>query len=133
TVPIAGSMALHFSQNDPRLWTNIPTARERVLKILVVDDEQFIRHWLHRALEMHGFTVVEAESPENAMKKLEDGAVDAIVTDLRLSGRRSGLELLDFVKQSKQRPVPVIMLTGVSALSPDEAEAIRKHRAFVFY
>jgi two-component system, cell cycle sensor histidine kinase and response regulator CckA len=53
-----------------------------------VEDEAPVRAFASRALRMRGFTVLEAESAEEALVKLEDRtlAVDVFVTDVIMPG-----------------------------------------------
>lgn len=56
--------------------------------ILLVEDEAPVRAFASRALKMRGYTVIEAESAEDALAKLEDPdlAVDVFVTDVVMPG-----------------------------------------------
>jgi two-component system cell cycle sensor histidine kinase/response regulator CckA len=56
--------------------------------VLLVEDEAPVRAFASRALRLRGFTVLEAESAEEALGKLEDRnlAVDVFVTDVIMPG-----------------------------------------------
>ena len=56
--------------------------------ILLVEDEAPVRAFASRALRLRGYTVLEAESAEDALKTLEDDAlsVDVFVTDVVMPG-----------------------------------------------
>ena len=56
--------------------------------ILLVEDEAPVRAFASRALRLRGYTVLEAESAEDALKTLEDEtlAVDVFVTDVVMPG-----------------------------------------------
>jgi len=56
--------------------------------VLLVEDEAPVRTFASRALRMRGFTVIEAESAEDALKRLDDPAleVDVFVTDVVMPG-----------------------------------------------
>ena len=63
---------------------------------------------------------------------LEHGIIDAVVLDVRMP-RRSGLELLEFIRLDKHlHGFPVLILTG-AALTPGEEAAIARESAYVFY
>lgn len=64
--------------------------------VLVVEDEWLLRIDLVGALEDAGFTVVEAESAEDALGSLDTGAqADVLVTDIRLAGTMTGWDLAE--------------------------------------
>ena len=57
--------------------------------VLLVEDEAPVRAFASRALRMRGYTVLEADSAEQALKTLEDPTleVDIFVTDVVMPGR----------------------------------------------
>lgn len=80
--------------------------------VLLVEDEAPVRAFASRALRMRGYTVLEAESAEEALAKLEDPAleVDIFVTDVVMPG----LDGPSWVKKAlEDRPnVRVIFVSG---------------------
>jgi len=67
------------------------------------------------------YDVVRAQSVEEAVRRLDDGPLDVIVTDRRMP-RRSGLELLEIAAQRQPRAVRVL-LTGYADSLVDEKVA----------
>jgi CheY-like chemotaxis protein len=62
--------------------------------ILVVEDEALIRLWVADLLEENGFSVLEAENAEAALKVLESRPdVKLLFTDVQMPGSLNGLEL----------------------------------------
>ena len=59
--------------------------------VLLVEDEAPVRAFASRALRMRGYTVIEAESAEDALETLkgDDLKVDVFVTDVIMPGRDS--------------------------------------------
>ncbi len=80
--------------------------------ILLVEDEAPVRAFASRALRMRGYTVLEAESAEMALKTLEDETlnVDVFVTDVIMPG----MDGPSWVREAlKDRPgVPVVFVSG---------------------
>jgi CheY-like chemotaxis protein len=67
-------------------------SRERRPRILVVDDERPVRTLQLRILQRIGYDAVEAASAEEARRAIQAGAVDAVVSDVRMPGE-SGIDL----------------------------------------
>ncbi|WP_282021233.1 hybrid sensor histidine kinase/response regulator [Ruegeria faecimaris] len=89
-----------------------PTVRQGEGVVLLVEDEAPVRAFATRALRLKGYTVLEADSGEEALRLLEDGTlnVDAFVTDVVMPG----LDGPTWVRIAKQnRPdVRVIFMSG---------------------
>lgn len=90
--------------------------------VLLVEDEAPVRAFAGRALRLRGYTVIEAESAEDALEKLEDPelTVDVFVTDVVMPG----LDGPSWVRQAlKTRPnVRVVFVSGYAegAFGDDE-------------
>src|ERR1700731_1239845 len=79
--------------------------------VLLIDDEPKIRRFLRAGFELHGFSVIEAESAADGLKAATFNAPDLIVLDLALPDLR-GTEVLDRVRSWSN--VPIIVLSVVS-------------------
>jgi two-component system, NtrC family, nitrogen regulation response regulator NtrX len=91
--------------------------------LLVVDDEKNIRRSLRMVLEPEGYTVLEAESAEEALKVLEAEPVDLGIFDIRLPGM-DGLTLLSRARDL-WRDLPVVMISGHADTS-DVVDAVKR-------
>jgi two-component system chemotaxis response regulator CheY len=79
--------------------------------ILAVDDSVSLRKLLSATLRHHGFEVIEAENGKDALKKLENNAVDMIITDINMPVM-NGFELAEAVRQQKDLAhLPILALT----------------------
>ncbi len=83
------------------------TSRARVL---VVEDEAYVRDSLLELLRARGFEVVGASGVADAQRQLERSPVDVVLTDLKMPGL-TGLDLVNRM-QTSSPGVPVIVLTG---------------------
>lgn len=104
-----------------------PPPRKTVLRpgegvVLLVEDEAPVRAFASRALRMRGFTVLEAENAEQALRTLEDPSlnVDVFVTDVVMPG----LDGPSWVKKAlEQRPnVRVVFVSGYAEESLSEEQ-----------
>ena len=73
---------------------------EQQFSILIVDDEPDIRGALRRTLSNSAFTIHEAGDGVEALEKLKELSVDAIVSDYNMP-RMNGLDLLTQVRIMK--------------------------------
>ncbi len=87
-------------------------------RILIVDDEPYIREILSRWLVDEGYDCEQAANTEAALEALARGDCELMISDIRMPGR-SGLELLDEAR-ARFPDLAVIMLTAVD----DRATAI---------
>jgi len=79
--------------------------------ILIVDDEKLIRWSLTKVLEDEGYTVIEAETTQQALSIINDNEPDLILLDQRLPDG-TGTEMLRKLNEIKSNAT-VIMLTLV--------------------
>jgi putative two-component system response regulator len=92
-------------------------------RILIVDDDEQVRHLLIRLLAPQGYLVDEAASGEEAIELLAEHIPDLVLLDVHMPGR-SGHEVLRRIRDtSETRLLPVVMLTG-AATSKDKLQAI---------
>jgi len=83
----------------------------RARRILLVDDSISIRKFVGQMLEKAGFEVITASDGAEALRRLGDTAVDAVITDLEMP-RISGYELIEDLRaRASTRALPVVVLT----------------------
>jgi len=78
-------------------------------KILLIEDEENLRHIIASYLRKEGFTVVEAGDGEEALEKFSNDEFCLIVLDLMLP-KRNGYDVCKSIRTQSQ--VPVLMLTA---------------------
>lgn len=87
-----------------------PQRRTPRARVLVVEDEAYVRDSLVAILGARGFEVVAAATLAEAEARLARSPVDVVLTDLRLPGA-DGLELVRRF-QAASPDLPVVVLTG---------------------
>ena len=98
-------------------------------RILLVEDDEGVRQFVHRTLSKMGYTVDIAENGDFALDRLRQNPdYELVLTDIVMPGSTSGLDL--YAKISKQYPqTKVLCMTGYSEqLEPslDDKHLLRK-------
>lgn len=86
-------------------------------KILIVDDDPYIRELVRKILQNGGFAAVEASDGRDALEKIE--GCDCAVVDVMMP-KMDGFELVEKLRKYF-KDLPVLMLTAKSGL-PDKAK-----------
>jgi CheY-like chemotaxis protein len=90
-----------------------------VNRILIVEDEPLTAFDNEVMLGDLGYEVVATlDSFEDAIERLDSEQVDLVLSDYRLSGERTGIDL---ARAAKNRKVPIIFATG-HQLPPESAQ-----------
>lgn len=114
-MPAVRPAARSFLPDDVlELVDDIPRGEKRVGRhtVLLVEDEDSLRHVLRDLLEREGYSVIEAQDGVQALDEIDRSAPDALVLDLHLP-RLDGYQVL---KHIRARPgtaaLPVLVLTA---------------------
>ncbi|MEO5972322.1 MAG: response regulator [Sphingomicrobium sp.] len=85
--------------------------RKRIVKrILVVEDEPLVAFDNETMLNDAGYTVVATiDTFDGAIELIDREKIDLILSDVRLSGKRTGIDL---AIAAKQRGIPILFATG---------------------
>jgi excisionase family DNA binding protein len=78
--------------------------------VLVVDDDDRLREFVHAHLELEGYRVREAGSAEQALATIDDEAPDLVLLDVVMPGV-DGWQMLQQM-QERYGSIPVIMFSG---------------------
>ena len=92
-------------------------------KILVVDDEATLRHFLRLSLEEYGYQVLEAANGETAMRLISQEDFDVALVDLQLTDM-DGLDIMRHLRRTAPH-TNVIILTGHATVN-SAVEALRQ-------
>jgi two-component system, NtrC family, response regulator AtoC len=97
-------------------------------KVMIVDDERLVRWSLRQKCEEWGYSVVEADGGETALRLAQRESPDIVLLDVRLPDL-TGIEVLDRLKKNGEARA-VIMITADPKL--DDVKAAIKLGAYDF-
>lgn len=83
------------------------------MKVLVVEDDPFVRMFAVEVLVEEGFEVIEAESGEEGLQRCAEAEADVLFTDIRLPGPVTGWDIAERCRDRRPE-MPVIYATGFS-------------------
>jgi len=87
---------------------------EHMSKILLIENEEFLRKLYSEFLSMSKYQVITAENGKDGITKLESFIPELIILDIKMPVM-DGPEFLRVIKKNiKLRDIPIIILTGVS-------------------
>lgn len=97
-------------------------------KILIIDDERFIRASLREILEYEKFEVTEAQDGEEGLAKMQEEDFDLVLCDIKMP-KMDGIEVLDQAKAMGRSP-QFIMISAHGSI--ETAVEATKKGAFDF-
>jgi CheY-like chemotaxis protein len=83
-----------------------------IASVLVVEDEPLVRMYVSDILGQSGFDVVAASSGEEALCRVAEGGLCAVVSDVAMPGSVDGFELARRVRAECPR-MGVVLVSGV--------------------
>jgi two-component system, NtrC family, response regulator AtoC len=96
-----------------------PTPGVALRRILVVDDEESLRHMLQVFLVREGYEVVSVASAQAALAELEARDYDCAICDVRMP-QVSGMDLLDELRRRASAATPLPTVIMMSAYGSNE-------------
>lgn len=102
--------------------------KEKQKKVLLVDDEEGIRNIISRLLAQNDYTVSVAADASAALDILSNEIFDLVVTDVKMPGEFSGIDLLKIIRAGFD--TPVIVISGCGTL--EVALSAMRHGAMDF-
>ena len=98
------------------------------MRVLVVDDEQTVRHSCERILDAEGHGVISVERGEDGLERLVNEEFDIVLLDLMMPGM-GGLEALRLLRTMDEK-IPVVVMTGYA--TPEVEDECRELGASVW-
>lgn len=84
-------------------------------KILVIDDEAWLREMISLALGQHGFEVIEAANSEEGLSRASLDSPDLIICDVNMDRAGAGYQTLEKLREDKlTAAIPFILMTGLA-------------------
>lgn len=84
------------------------------MRVLLVEDNEELRGFLALSLTEATFDVVAAESPEDALQKVEAEKFDALIIDSVME-TSDGIELTQQIRATRNgRSVPILLMSSIS-------------------
>ncbi len=92
--------------------------------ILIVDDEDGIRYGLEKLFRREGFRVFSTGNFEEAVAVVKEKIIDIALLDIRLKGKRDGIDLLKELKNAEPEIV-ILIITGHGSIN-SSVEAMKE-------
>ena len=93
------------------------------MKILLVDDDAFLRDMYATKFSELGHTIDVADTAEKALSKLHESTYDAVLLDMIMPGM-SGLDLLKHVRTEKLGGMPACIMLSNQSEETDKKQAL---------
>ena len=90
-------------------------------RILLVDDEEYIRHYYSKELSEDGHEIFTVASGHNLLKRIDFLEPEVVILDIRLVDY-DGLELLQEIRE-RYYDLPVILCTAYDTFKYDQKAA----------
>jgi signal transduction histidine kinase len=85
-----------------------------VKKILVIDDEEWLREMIHLALKQKGFDVIEAANGAEGIEQARKELPDLILCDINMEKVDGYLTLSSLRNEASTAAIPFILMTGLA-------------------
>jgi signal transduction histidine kinase len=86
----------------------------RVKKILVIDDEEWLREMIQLALRQRGYEVIEAHNGHEGIEKARAELPDLILCDVNMGNVDGYLTLAALRTEAPTAAIPFILMTGLA-------------------
>lgn len=90
------------------------TSGSAMRKILVIDDEEWLREMIQLALRQNGFEVIEAENGERGIEVAKRELPDLILCDVNMDKVDGYLTLSALRSEPSTATIPFILMTGLA-------------------
>jgi CheY-like chemotaxis protein len=85
------------------------------MRILVVEDQESIRHMIEALVKARGYDVVAVNSGAKALEAISTSTPDVVLLDLTMPGQFDGLDVCKRLRaEPKTETLPVFIITAVA-------------------
>jgi CheY-like chemotaxis protein len=115
------TIRLPVGRSAPEPAARMPVTGTEAVRVLVIDDEPFVRDTLGDILRQQHHQVVVADDGASGLARFRETPFDLVMTDLAMPGM-SGWQVAKAVKAVRPQ-VPVVLVTGFGVeVQPDEMQ-----------
>lgn len=82
------------------------------MKILIVEDNHLLLKVVETKLKKEGYQVICCDNGKDAIEEIMCSSPDMVITDIMLP-YSSGLEIVNFVKVTLKKNIPVMVMSGI--------------------
>jgi len=104
----------HFVSQNGHGVTCDKTAAVAMKKILVIDDEEWLREMMRMALSQRGFEIIEAENGAQGIETARKELPDLILCDVNMEKVDGYLTLSSLRGEATTASIPFILMTGLA-------------------
>jgi two-component system NtrC family sensor kinase len=118
---------------DRPVEQNSPSrVRQRVAaKVLLVDDEETVLQLEHEVLRARGVTLKLARSGKEAVDFLRRESVDAVVTDMKMTGEISAIAMYQWIEQNRPELSGRVVFTASNGCEEEASAPLQKSGCLV--
>jgi len=98
----------------------------RKLKIMLIDDDEWIRDSMRIFLELEGCNLTTCETAEEALETVKNMAFDIIIADYKLPGM-NGIEFFKRIESSSDPTIKLMITANLSKLISSMATDVGIH------
>jgi CheY-like chemotaxis protein len=92
---------------------NLPATKPAALPVLLIEDEPAVMAYVRAVLERSGYSVVCTESGVDALRLLEGGEFQGVVSDMRTPGGVDGGDVYAWIAEHRPQLAPrLVFITG---------------------
>lgn len=97
-------------------------AVQKQLPILLIEDEPSVTAFLRAALERSGYSVEQANSGADGLRRLQEGSFGGVISDIRMPGAVNGAEIHAWIQENRPSlRTRLILISGDTANSETQA------------